>query len=279
MRYLILVLALTVSAAGQIQEISGERIRAHVKFLSSDLLEGRGAGARGGQLATEYIAAQFALIGAKPAGDNGTYYQRAPLMGVEPRPDSQLSAVGKSTTLPLKWLEDFVGVNLRQTPVEAFEAEAVFAGHGIVAPEFQWDDFKGVDVRGKILVLFTNEPASTDEKFFGGRALTYYGRWTYKYEEATRRGALAVIIIHTTPTAGYGWNVVRNSWGREVLCQAEARRAGLGLRGLGDSGGRREARLHGRKDRSRITQNVGFSRFQAYPAGGPDAWQHPQPGP
>jgi hypothetical protein len=215
MRYLILVLAITVSAASQIQEISGERIRAHVKFLSSDLLEGRGAGARGGQLATEYIAAQFALIGAKPAGDNGTYYQRTPLMGVEPRPDSQLSAVGKSTTLPFKWLEDFVGVNLRQTPVEAFEAEAVFVGHGIVAPEFQWDDFKGVDVRGKILVLFTNEPASTDEKFFGGRALTYYGRWSYKYEEATRRGALAVIIIHTTPTAGYGWNVVRNSWGRE----------------------------------------------------------------
>ena len=88
-------------------------------------------------------------------------------------------------------------------------------GHGIVAPEFQWDDFKGVDVHGKVLVLFTNEPTSNDPKFFGGRALTYYGRWTYKYEEATRRGALGVIIIHTTPTAGYGWDVVRSSWSRE----------------------------------------------------------------
>jgi Zn-dependent M28 family amino/carboxypeptidase len=126
-----------------------------------------------------------------------------------------LSAVGKSGTWPLKWLGDFVGVNLRQKPLETFEAEAIFVGHGIVAPEYQWDDFKGADVRGKILVLFTNEPASSSEKFFGGRALTYYGRWTYKFEQAVRMGALGVVIIHTTPTAGYGWQVVRNSWGRE----------------------------------------------------------------
>ena len=215
MRYIIFVLAIAVSAAAQIQEISGERIRAHVKFLSSDLLEGRGVGTRGGDLATEYIATQFALSGAKPAGDNGTYFQNVPLIGVETQPDAQLSAAGKKGTLPLQWRTEFVGVNLRQKPLEEFEAEAVFVGHGIVAPEFQWDDFKGVDVRGKILVLFTNEPASSDEKFFGGRALTYYGRWTYKYEQALRKGALGAVIIHTTPTAGYGWQVVRNSWARE----------------------------------------------------------------
>src|SRR5579872_4756897 len=193
------------------QEISGDRIRAHVKFLSSDLLEGRGPGTRGDRLATEYIATQFALAGLKPVGDRGTYFQQVPLIGIETLPSARLSA--KNTDF--KWADEFVGVNERLTPEDQFDAEAIFVGHGIVAPEFQWDDFKGVDVRGKVLVLFTNEPASTDPKFFGGRALTYYGRWSYKYEEATRRGAVGVIIIHTTPTAGYGWDVVRNSWSRE----------------------------------------------------------------
>jgi Zn-dependent M28 family amino/carboxypeptidase len=215
MRTLVAVLALALSLPAQVQEISGERIRAHVKFLASDLLEGRGVGTRGGQLATEYMAAQFALIGAKPAGDNGTYFQRVPLVGIQPQPDSQLSAEGKNGKLALGWLTEFVGADQRQKESEQFDAEAVFVGHGIVAPEFQWDDFKGVDVRGKFLVLFTNEPASSDPKFFGGRALTYYGRWTYKFEQAVRLGALGAVIIHTSPTAGYGWQVVRNSWSGE----------------------------------------------------------------
>jgi hypothetical protein len=210
------VLLFWVLALAGAQTISGERIRAHVKFLSSDLLEGRGVGVRGGDLATEYIATQFALAGAKPAGENGTYFQKVPLAGVQTAPDAKLSAVGTAgKDISFRWLEDFVGVDRRQKEFDDFDGEAIFAGHGIVAPEFQWDDFKGVDVKGKILVLFTNEPASNDPKFFGGRALTYYGRWSYKYEEALRHGALAVFIIHTTPTAGYGWEVVRNSWGRE----------------------------------------------------------------
>ena len=197
-------------------EISGDRIRAHVKFLANDLLEGRGVGARGGELATEYMATQFALIGAKPAGDNGTYFQKVSLIGAEPQPSSQLIAVtDKHAGIAFKWLDEFVGVNLQQTPEAEFDAPAIFVGHGITAPEYNWDDYKGVDVRGKVVVLFTNEPPSDDPKFFNGRALTYYGRWTYKYEEAARRGAIAAIIIHTTPTASYGWDVVRASWGRE----------------------------------------------------------------
>jgi Zn-dependent M28 family amino/carboxypeptidase len=215
MKKLLLVLAFAAAAPAQISDISGERIRADVKFLSSDLLEGRGVGDRGGQIATEYIATQFALIGAKPAGDNGTYFQKVPLVGVQTAPDAQLTASAKEGSVALKYLTDFVGSDQRQQPSEQYDAEAVFVGHGIVAPEFGWDDFKGVDVRNKILVLFTNEPDSTDPKFFGGPALTYYGRWTYKYEEGARKGALGVIIIHTTPTAGYGWDVVRSSWGRE----------------------------------------------------------------
>jgi len=199
----------------QMTEISGERMRAHVKFLASDLLEGRGVGQRGGDLATEYLAAQFALAGAKPAGDDATYFQKFRLVGVSPQADSQLSFAGDGAKTTLKWLDEFVGVTYNQKPDAQFEAPAVFVGHGITAPEYQWDDYKDVDVRGKVVVLFTGEPPSDDPKFFTGRALTYYGRWTYKYEEATRHGAVAAIIIHTRPTASYGWDVVRSSWGRE----------------------------------------------------------------
>ena len=203
------------AALCQTSDISGERMRAHVKFLASDLLEGRGVGTRGGDLAAEYIASQFALVGAKPAGDNGTYFQRVPLVGAATEPGATLSAESQGKRVDFRWLEDFVGVSQLQKPNDRIDAEAIFVGHGIVAPEFDWDDFKGVDVKGKVLVLFTNEPPSEDPKFFGGKALTYYGRWTYKYEQAARQGAAAVLIIHTTPTASYGWEVVRSSWGKE----------------------------------------------------------------
>ena len=197
--------------------VSAARIREDVRFLSSDLLEGRGVGTRGGELAAEYIATQFALAGAQPAGGHGTYFQKVPLVGVETGPGAQLSAAAGSKRIAFTWLTDWVGQTDDQQPQTTFENEAIFVGHGITAPEWNWDDFKGVDVRGKVLILFTNEPNSSDPKFFDGRALTYYGRWTYKYEEALRRGAAAAIIIHTEPTAGYGWDVVRSSWGREDL--------------------------------------------------------------
>jgi hypothetical protein len=216
MRSLLLLTLMAGSLFAQPPLISADRLRAHIQFLASDLLEGRGTGSRGGDLATAYLASQFAVAGAQPAGENGTYFQRVPLVGVKTLPASAFAATasdGKQAKLTFG--EDLVGVDQKQIPQDSFEAEAVFVGHGITAPEFGWDDFKGVDVRGKVLVLFTNEPASADPKFFGGRALTYYGRWSYKYEEAQRRGARAAIIIHTNPTAGYGWSVVRNSWGGE----------------------------------------------------------------
>jgi Zn-dependent M28 family amino/carboxypeptidase len=213
-RFGLILLAASVGLA-QSTDISGERIRPHVKFLASDLLEGRGVGTRGERLATEYIATQFALIGVKPAGDRGTFFQRVPMVGAATQSSATLSATNGAKTIPFQWLNEFVGVSQLQQTVDQFDAEAVFVGHGITAPEFQWDDFKGTDVKGKVVVLFTNEPPSEDPKFFGGPALTYYGRWTYKYEEAARRGAKAVFIIHTTPTAGYGYDVVRSSWGKE----------------------------------------------------------------
>src|SRR5580700_7269677 len=205
-------LMMAVLAMAQSTEISGERIRAHVKFLASDLLEGRGVGARGGDLATEYIAAQLALVGAKPAGDAGTYFQNLTLVGVEPQAASTLTAGDTS----FRWLDDFVGVTYQQKTDAAFDADAVFVGHGIVAPEYQWDDYAGVNVRGKVVVLFTNEPPSDDPKFFAGKALTYYGRWTFKFEEAARRGAKACLIIHTTETAGYPFTVVQRLEGAQL---------------------------------------------------------------
>jgi Zn-dependent M28 family amino/carboxypeptidase len=211
-----LMVIVAVLAFGQDASISAERIREHVKHLSSDQMEGRGVGQKGGQLATEYIADQFKLAGAKPAGDNGTYFQAVPLVGVEPQPASELRVSAHGKNIDLHWGDDFVGLNPQQVPDARFEGDAVFVGHGISAPEFKWDDYKGVDVTGKILVMFTNEPPSTDPLFFEGRALTYYGRWVYKYEEGLRHGAKAVILIHTPETAGYGWGVVRSSWGRDT---------------------------------------------------------------
>jgi Zn-dependent M28 family amino/carboxypeptidase len=203
---------LTLSALGaQDLHVSGNKLREHVKYLSSDRLEGRGVGTNGEKLATEYLAAQLKTAGVEPAGDNGTYFQRVPLVGTTTLPSATLAFGGTS----LKFAADYVGTALSQKEQNNFDAEAVFVGHGISAPEFGWDDYKGQDVHGKVLVFFTNEPPSNDPKFFGGPALTYYGRWTYKFEEAARRGAVAALIIHTTPTAGYGWGVVRSSWSGE----------------------------------------------------------------
>jgi Zn-dependent M28 family amino/carboxypeptidase len=213
---LLLAAACTETARSQMPELSGERIRAHVKFLASDLLEGRAPGSRGGDLATEYIATQFALIGAEPAGDHGTYFQNFTLVGVAPQPTSTLTVTPtRGAPFTLKWLDEFVGVTQRQIPDASFDAPAVFVGHGIVAPEYNWNDYAGADVKGKVVVMFTSEPPSDDPNFFTGKALTYYGRWTYRFEEAARQGAVAAIIIHTTPTASYGWEVVRSSWGTE----------------------------------------------------------------
>ncbi|HZV59342.1 MAG TPA: M28 family peptidase [Candidatus Eremiobacteraceae bacterium] len=196
--------------------IDAEKIRAHVKFLSSDLLEGRGTGQRGGDIAAEYIATQFSLYGLKPAGENGTFFQDVPMIGVKTSPETAFELVPASgPALALKNLDEFVTNNETQTESAEVDAPIVFVGYGITAPEYKWDDYKGVDLKGKVALLFVNEPSSDDPKFFKGKALTYYGRWTYKFEETARRGAVATLIIHRTDLASYGWDVVRNSWGTE----------------------------------------------------------------
>ena len=200
------------AAIAALQKVEPEHIRAHVRFLSDDLLEGRGTGQRGGDLAAEYIATHLWLDGLKGAGDNGTFFQRVQFVGITPAPETTFEFVpNKGDTQRLKPLDEYVADDQTQHTSSDIDAPIVFVGYGIDAPEYQWDDYKGTDVRGKVLLMLVNEPPSNDPNFFKGPALTYYGRWTYKYEEAARRGAVGAILIHKTDMASYPWEVVRNS--------------------------------------------------------------------
>jgi Zn-dependent M28 family amino/carboxypeptidase len=200
------------AAFAALQTINPEHIRWHVRYLSHDLLEGRGTGQRGGDLAAEYIGTQFAEYGLKPAGDNGSYLQKVPLVGITTLPETKFSLVPKQGgAMNLKALDEYVAYDQTQQPKSDVDADIIYVGYGIEAPEYNWDDYKGVDVRGKVLLMLVNEPPSDDPKFFKGKALTYYGRWTYKYEEAARKGAVGVILVHKEDMASYPWEVVRNS--------------------------------------------------------------------
>ena len=199
-------------AIAALEKVNPERIRANVRFLSHDLLEGRGTGQRGGEIAAEYIATQFWLEGLKAGGDNGTFFQKVPLVGITAAPQTTFELVpAKGEAMRLKPLDEYVAYDQTQQPSNDINADIVYVGYGIEAPEYHWDDYKGADVRGKVLLMLVNEPPSSDPNFFKGRALTYYGRWTYKYEEAARKGAVGVILIHKTDMASYPWDVVRNS--------------------------------------------------------------------
>jgi hypothetical protein len=211
------VAALSPAAEQAMASVDPEKIRAHVKFLASDLLEGRGTGARGGDIAAEYIATQFALYGLQPAGDNGSYLQKVAMLGIATQDDSTFALVPeKGEPMNLRNRVDVVAMDETTRTVDDVDAPIVWMGYGIDAPEFNWNDYKDVDVKGKVLLMMVNQPPSDDPKFFGGgKALTYYGRWTYKYEQAARMGAAGVILIHKTEMASYGWNVVRNSWSGE----------------------------------------------------------------
>jgi Zn-dependent M28 family amino/carboxypeptidase len=211
------VAGLPAAAEQAMATVDPEKIRAHVKFLASDLLEGRGTGARGGDIAAEYIATQFALYGLQPAGDDGSYLQKVAMLGIATQDDTTFALVpGKGEPMNLRNRMDFVAMDETTKTVNDIDAPIVWIGYGIDAREFNWNDYKDVDVKGKVLLMMVNQPPSNDPKFFGGgKALTYYGRWTYKYEQAARMGAAGVILIHRTEMASYGWNVVRNSWSGE----------------------------------------------------------------
>jgi Zn-dependent M28 family amino/carboxypeptidase len=201
--------------------IRPEAIWAPLRFLSDDLLEGRGTGARGGEIAVQYIASEFMGLGLQPAGDSGTWFQQVPI--VSQRPSATMEYTAGGAAHPLRFRQDFVAWSERIPPGDAAagatdsatvdaSGEIVFVGFGIAAPENRWDDYKGEDFRGKVLLMLVNDPGLRDSTLFRGTTLTYYGRWTYKLEEAARRGAAGVLLIHNDTMATYGWNTVVNSW-------------------------------------------------------------------
>jgi len=196
--------------AGISRAISGNVMRAHLEFLSDDALEGRAPGTRGGLIAAKYVAAQFERLGLEPAGDDSSYFHKVPIISLTPNP--QVSIVANGSESPLEFKQDYVLWSMHDDSVVSVAGDLVFAGYGIVAPEYQWNDYEGLDVKGKVVVLLVNTPGLRDSTLFKGKILTYYGRWTYKIEEAERQGAAGILMVHTPESATYGWATVVGSW-------------------------------------------------------------------
>lgn len=231
-----------------LDEIQPAHIAAHLRFLSHDLLEGRAPSTRGGQLAAEYLASQLAAMGYEPAGDDGTYFQNVPI--VESVVDSSFS-LQAGQGAPFRYLDDVVVFSGLQDARVAVDADVVFVGHGIVAPEYDWNDYAGADVKGKVVLVMVNDPPASDSEpdLFGGDALTYYGRWTYKFEEAARQGAAGAILIHTEPSATYPWQVVQTSWsGTQYSLPAVPGQPALAMKAWITEAGARELARRGGQD-------------------------------
>jgi hypothetical protein len=223
-----------IASAQASTRITTAEIDGHLRFLSSDLLEGRAPATRGGRLAAEYIASQLRAAGVEP-GVNGSYFQDVPIDVVGADVSSiTITASGKATS-SLRYPQDVVVWAGSAAEQSTAHGELVFVGYGAAAPEYKWDDFKDVDVKGKILLVLVNDPPETpaEPKRFGARAMTYYGRWTYKFEEAERRGAAGMLIVHSTERAGYPWHTVVGSWAKEqrVLPRDAKLPPPLGVRG------------------------------------------------
>jgi len=197
--------------------ITEQNLLRNISTLASDEFEGRAPGSRGEDLTVEFLTEQFRRAGLQPGNPDGTWVQNVSLVGFRAQPTASFRAGGR--TLPLRFPDDYVAVSRRfdRPEVRVQDSEIVFVGYGVVAPEYGWDDFKDVDVRGKTVVMLINDPgyATQDESLFRGNAMTYYGRWTYKYEIASEKGAAAAIIVHETGPAGYPYEVVSGSWGQE----------------------------------------------------------------
>ena len=225
---------LSTLTAQRAAPISTQEIDAHLRFLSSDLLEGRAPATRGGELATAYIASVLQSSGLEP-GVKGGWFQQVPIdiVGADAK-TLHVNATGKATAA-LRYPEDVAVWAGSATPESKATGEIVFVGYGASAPEYKWDDYKGSDLHGKILLFLVNDPPApaSEPNLFGGNAMTYYGRWTYKFEEAERRGAAGALIVHTTARAGYPWHTVVGSWAKEqrMLPRPENAPAPLGFRG------------------------------------------------
>ena len=193
--------------------ITRDAIEAPIRYLADDLLEGRGPATRGDELARLYLATQLKLLGYEPGGPKGSYQQPFNIVGTNAKMPDVWTFRTKNQSVDLKWSTDYIaGSGVQSEHGEINDAELVFVGYGIEAPEYQWNDYKGMNLKGKVLVMLNNDP-DWDPKLFEGKRRLYYGRWVYKYESAARQGAAGAIIIHTIPSAGYPWQVVQSSWG------------------------------------------------------------------
>ncbi len=207
------------SAAGPprqaLQAITSDNVMSHIRTLASDEFEGRAPGGRGEDLSINYIADQFKKLGLAPGATDGSYFQKVPLAGVTTGQNAEMRVQVGGKDLRLHYADDFVARTVRIVDQTSFDADMVFVGYGVVAPEYKWDDYKGIDVRGKVLLMLVGDPpipdpkdpSKLDPKMFGGKAMTYYGRWTYKFEIAAEKGAAGVLVVHETATAGYPWAV------------------------------------------------------------------------
>ena len=198
-----------------LKSLAGYDLLRHIGTLSSDEFQGRGPGSKGEEYTLEYLQHQFRELGLEPGNPGGSFLQNVPLVGITPDPGMKLTLAGRGKKLEPKFPNDFVAWTKRVTDSSSIDADMVFVGYGVQAPEFQWDDFKGADVKGKVIVVLINDPPVPDDKVFGGKAMTYYGRWTYKFEKAAELGAAGCLIVHRTERAGYPWEVVRNGWSGE----------------------------------------------------------------
>jgi Zn-dependent M28 family amino/carboxypeptidase len=259
--------AITPAEKAAAQAITPERLRAHIRFLADDLLEGRGPATRGDRLAQAYIASEMEAMGLEPAGPNGSWFQPFDIVGVNAKcPDTTVFRKG-SDSVELRFREDYIAGSGVQAPEARIEnAELVFVGYGIVAPEYGWDDFKGMDLKGKVLVVMNNDPES-DPKLFAGKTRLYYGRWTYKYEQAARVGAVGAIIIHTTPSAGYGWQVVQTSWSGEQFSVPAGNEPQVQVKAwVTEDSGRKIAKLAG-QDLDALRASAQSKDFKPVPLG------------
>lgn len=208
---LTLLLAADKSAGAGQALITASAITGHVRFLASDALEGRGPASRGDALAQQYIAAQYETLGLEPLGLNGSALQPVELVGVTGHAEQLTFSKGQASYVA-RFHHDLIAVSGHQGPVSKLDkADVVFVGYGIVAPEYGWNDYKNVDVKGKVVLVMNNDPED-DAALFAGKTRLWYGRWDYKYQQAAKQGAVGCLIIHTTPSAGYPWQVVQTSW-------------------------------------------------------------------
>ncbi len=208
-------------------DLSGERLLAHTTMLASDSFLGRAPGTLGEERTVEYLEREFRAMGLQPGNTDGSYIQDVPLVGITADARMTLTIRGAGAAMPLGYRTDFVAWTRHTVDqVDLAASELVFVGYGVQAPEFSWDDFKGMDLRGKTLVVLVNDPPLPDTTQFGGTAMTYYGRWTYKYEKAAELGAAGMLIVHETGPAGYPWAVVQGMGGEKLDLVAEDRNLG-----------------------------------------------------